>query len=250
MKVGVLGAMPEEVSAVVAMLEHPAGTHAGGRDYTRGIFAGHQVIAVHSRIGKVAAASAAIELIVRFGVEQIIFTGLAGALVPELAVGDVVIADGLIQHDMDASPLFPPLEVPLTGRSFFTATPAIITRLEIATQTALVEREASLTLALKPSKDNDRPPRVVRGNIATGDQFIADITARNRVLSRVPSAVCVEMEGAAVAQVCQEYRTPFGVIRMISDTADTSAASDFSTALTRIEADISAIIVGRYLTSL
>ena len=250
MRVGVLGAMPEEVSAVLAMLEHPATTHAGGRDYTFGTLAGHEVVTAHSRIGKVASASAAIELLSRFGVEQLIFTGLAGALLPGLTVGDIVIAEGLMQHDMDASPLFPPLEVPLTGCSRFGATPAIRDRLAEAAQAVLDDRSATLGTPQSHTTPQDRPPRVVRGDVATGDQFIADITARDRVLVRVPSAVCVEMEGAAVAQVCQEYNAPFGIVRMISDSADDSASSDFSAALGRIAPDLSAAIVRRYLVSL
>jgi len=250
MKVGVLGAMQEEVSAVLAMLERPATTHVGSRDYTQGRLAGHEVITAHSRIGKVASASAAIELLSRFGVEQIIFLGLAGALLPELTVGDIIIAEGLMQHDMDASPLFPPLEVPLTGCSRFATTPGISHRLAEAAQAVLNEQSPALEGAERHSTQLDRPPRIVRGDVATGDQFIADVTARNRVLVRVPSAVCVEMEGAAVAQVCQEYRTPFGIVRMISDAADDSASSDFSAALGRTTTDLSAAIVRRYLASL
>lgn len=245
MKVGVLGAMPEEVSAVIAMLERPAVTHAGGRDYTRGVCAGHEVVAVHSRIGKVAAASAAIELIVRFGVEQIVFTGLAGGLSATLGVGDVVVADGLIQHDMDASPLFPPTEVPLTGCSRFPTSPTISDRLEAAARAVLAQNGSARTSGR--SDRDERPAGVVRGDVATGDQFIAGVRSRDRVRSRAPSAVCAEMEGAAVAQVCQEYDVPFGVVRMISDSADESAALDFSATLGRIAADFAGAVVGRYL---
>ena len=250
MKVGVLGAMPEEVSAVIYMLDTPAPHPAGGRDYTQGSHAGHQVVAVHSRIGKVAAASAAIELIVRFGVEQVLFTGLAGALSHDLAPGDVVIADGLLQHDMDASPLFPPLEVPLTGCSRFTTCPVISSRLEQAARAALDTERGPITAALGRNASAARAPRVVRGDIATGDQFIAGSRARDAVAARAPSARCVEMEGAAVAQVCHEYAVPFGVVRMISDNADESAAFDFSTALTRIAGDFAGLVVKRYLESL
>jgi adenosylhomocysteine nucleosidase len=247
MRVGVLGAMPEEVSAIIAMLERTTRTHAGGRDYTRGAYAGHEVIATHSRIGKVAAASAAIELIVRFGIEELIFTGLAGGLSAELGVGDVVVADGLIQHDMDASPLFPTTEVPLTGCSRFVATPAIGIRLETAAHKALSASRSALGAALGEGPAGSRRLRVVRGDVATGDQFIAAAESKEGVRRRVRSAVCVEMEGAAVAQVCHEYQAPFGVVRMISDSADESAAAEFSSSLTAIEAGFAAAVVGRYL---
>ena len=248
MRVGVLGAMPEEVAAVIGMLGPSVRTHAGGRDYARGTHAGHEVVAVHSRIGKVAAASAAVELIVRFGVEQVVFTGLAGALCRGLRAGDVVVGDGLVQHDMDASPLFPPLEVPLTGCSRFGTTPAIAERLEASALATLEALGESFLREL--GVDGGRRPAVRRGVIATGDRFIAGAESREGVLRLVPGAVCVEREGAAGAQGCQEYGMPFGIIRMISDGADESAAADFASALGRVAGEFAAAVVSRYLESL
>jgi adenosylhomocysteine nucleosidase len=247
MRVGVLGAMPEEVAAVIAMLAEPRVLHAGGRDYTRGTHHGHEVVAVHSRIGKVASASAAVELIVRFGVEQVLFTGLAGGLAHDLHPGDAVIAEGLLQHDLDASPLFPPLEVPMTGCSRLPTCPIIRDRLERAARASLDAQQDAIAEALGGSP---RRLRVVRGDVATGDQFIAGVQARDAVRARVPSALCVEMEGAAVAQVCLEYDIPFGVVRMISDSADASAGSDFAHALGRVAGDFAGLVVARYLGSL
>lgn len=237
MRIGVLGAMPEEVSAVLGMLGEPIITHAGGRDYSAGTHAGHEAVAVHSRIGKVAAASAAVELISRFGVEQIVFTGLAGGLDPGLRVGDVVIGEGLVQHDMDASPLFPALEVPLTGRSRFESSPEISAALTASAGAAIDK------LGLGGA-------RVVLGDIATGDRFISGDASREAVRRLAPAALCVEMEGAAVAQVCEEYGVPFGIVRMISDSADHSAASDFAAALAGRAAAFAEHTVAGYLESL
>lgn len=250
MRVGVLGAMPEEVSAVIGMLGGARRTHAGGRDYTEGVHAGHEVVAVHSRIGKVAAASAAVELLVRFGVEQIVFTGLAGGLDPGLRVGDVVVGEGLIQHDMDASPLFPVLEVPLTGRWRFEATGWISDAMEASAVAALGEINGRLLAALGRELGEGPRPRVVRGDIATGDRFIAGAASKAAVCRVAPSAVCAEMEGAAVAQVCEEYGAPFGIVRMISDSADESAAADFTAALGRFAADFAGATVAHFLESL
>ena len=248
MQIGIMGAMPEETSATAALLEGVSSESHGGRTYARGSLRGHDVVCVHARVGKVAAAVTATELIVRFGIDRLLFTGLAGALVPELRVGDVVVADGLVQHDMDASPLFPPLEVPLTGVSRFLATPAIARDLTRAAEEAMLDLDGGLRDALGAQRPAPRRAgAVVRGDIATGDRFVGSGPVRDAVLSLVPGAVCVEMEGAAVAQVCHDYGVPFGVVRVISDHADGSAATDFFTALRGPAAAFSAGVVGRLL---
>ena len=105
---------------------------------------GHEVVAVLSRIGKVAAATTATTLIERFGVSRIVFTGVAGGLAPQVNVGDVVVAREFIQHDMDASPLFPRYEVPLTGRSHFPADAAMCDALVAGSQRVLQAPHAAL----------------------------------------------------------------------------------------------------------
>ncbi|MFG0243953.1 MAG: 5'-methylthioadenosine/adenosylhomocysteine nucleosidase [Phycisphaerales bacterium JB054] len=248
MLIGIMGAMPEETAATAGLLADVRTETHGGREYTRGSLEGHGVVCVHARVGKVAAAVTATELIVRFGVERLVFTGLAGALSPELRVGDVVVADGLVQHDMDASPLFPRLEVPLTGVSRFVATPAIAADLARAAEKAMLDLDDGLRDALGAE---ETPPRragaVVRGDVATGDRFVGSGSVRDTVRALVPGAVCVEMEGAAVAQVCHDYALPFGVVRVISDHADGTAATDFFTALRGPAAAFSAGVVRRIL---
>ena len=249
MRIGIMGAMPQEIAATVALLDECCTQQHGGRDYTTGVFLNHQVACVHARIGKVAAASAAVELIVRFGIERLIFTGLAGALSTDLRVGDVVIADGLVQHDIDASPLFPPLEVPLTGVSRFAATPEIASALARAACQTLKEVGDDMRAArMDQAADARKTCAMFRGDIATGDQFVAPRAVRDRICSRVPGAVCVEMEGAPVAHVCHEYGIPFGVMRVISDRADGSAAADFFTALAGSAAALSARVIDCVLT--
>jgi len=248
MRIGIMGAMPEETAAVGASLGGVVTETWGGRDYTVGTLCGHDAVCVHSRIGKVAAAITATELIVRHRVDRLVFTGLAGALSPSLQVGDVVVAEGLVQYDMDASPLFPPLEVPLTGVTRFATTPEITTALAGAAESLL--RELAMEIRVPEtggSSTGSRPARVVRGDIATGDRFVSCGDARAAVSGLVPRAVCVEMEGAAVAQVCHDYGVPFGVMRVVSDHADGSAQSDFLAALTGAAAALSAGVVGRVL---
>ena len=176
------------------------------REYTTGKLWEIDAVCVLSRIGKVAAAMTAAILVEKFGVTHIVFTGVAGSSDPHVNVGDIVVADSLVQHDMDASPLFPRFEVPLTGLSRF------------ATDVALTERLA--TAAAKTT-------RVHRGLIASGDQFIGRLEQLVALKTALPGLLAVEMEGAAVAQVCFELGIPFAVIRPISDNANDDAAVDF-----------------------
>ncbi len=119
--IGIMSAMHEELAAVLAAMPDEQRVQVAGRDFWVGHWQGHSVVAVLSRIGKVAAATTATVLLERFAVDTLVFTGVAGGLGADVRVGDVVVAQGLLQHDMDASPLFPRHEVPLYGRAHFEA---------------------------------------------------------------------------------------------------------------------------------
>jgi len=114
-----MSAMPAEIESIDAMVEGLTIEQRGGREYARGTILGQPVVVVHSRCGKVAAATTATDLIAHFGARHIVFTGVAGALAPSLRVGDVVVGTSYLQHDLDARPLFPRYEVPLLGVSRF-----------------------------------------------------------------------------------------------------------------------------------
>jgi adenosylhomocysteine nucleosidase len=176
------------------------------REYTAGKLWEIDAVCVLSRIGKVAAAMTAAILVEKFGVTHIVFTGVAGSGDKNVEVGDMVVAESLVQHDFDASPLFPRHEIPLTGISRF------------ATDVALTERLVSAAQAIT---------RVHRGLIASGDQFIGKLGQIQGLKAELPDLLAVEMEGAAVAQVCFELGIPFAVIRTISDNANDDAAVDF-----------------------
>lgn len=217
----VLSAMPEEIAALRPLLADATTVVAGGREVLRGSISGEQVTLAYARWGKVAAASTAAQLVVRERPRALIFTGIAGALQDELVAGDLVVARDLYQHDLDASPFYPPTVVPLVGRA------------AIGTDAAL---SAGLLAAAERWRRDDptaAPRRVVRADVATGDQVIGTQEARARVRERVPSAACVEMEGAAVAQVCEEFGLPFACLRMISDSADERLAPDEVFAMAR-----------------
>ncbi|MBX3622188.1 MAG: 5'-methylthioadenosine/S-adenosylhomocysteine nucleosidase, partial [Rhizobacter sp.] len=118
-RLAIVGAMHDELRALLDAMPDEAPVRRAGREFWVGHLEGHEVVVVLSGIGKVAAATTATLLLAEFAVERIVFTGTAGGLAPGVQVGDVVVADALLQHDMDASPLFPRYEVPLYGRARF-----------------------------------------------------------------------------------------------------------------------------------
>jgi adenosylhomocysteine nucleosidase len=206
----VLSAMPEEMVAIRAGLSALEVQHGAGREFTLGTIGVQPVVLSFSRWGKVAAATTAAHALSRYPIQAVVFTGIAGALQAHLEIGDLVLADRLFQHDLDARPFFAPTEVPLLGLAALPACAALSSRLEDAYQHwAAAERQGGRAA-----------PSLYRGAIATGDQVIGDELARNRVRQITPEALCVEMEGAAVAQVCHEFGLPYACLRMISDHAD------------------------------
>ncbi|HET6827961.1 MAG TPA: 5'-methylthioadenosine/S-adenosylhomocysteine nucleosidase, partial [Ramlibacter sp.] len=133
----IVSAMHEELAAVLALMPDERKQVIAGREFWRGHLHGHDVVAVLSRIGKVAAATTATSLIERFRVDRIVFTGVAGGLAQGVNRGDVVIADRFLQHDLDASPLFPRYEVPLYGIARFGTDPVLTKALAAAVERAL-----------------------------------------------------------------------------------------------------------------
>ncbi len=218
---GIIAAMNEELAAIVASADIERTVDIGGRRFHVGTLHGHSVVMVVSRIGKVAAASTATILLERFAVAQIVFTGLAGAVAEHLQIGDIVIADTLIQHDLDARPLFARHEVPMLGARELPTHPTIRDDLH----------RAALHFAATPSSAlaalGITKPAVYRGVVASGDQFFSSVQAVTTLRNELPTVLAVEMEGAAVAQVCVEHALPFAVVRVISDTANHVAAIAF-----------------------
>jgi adenosylhomocysteine nucleosidase len=227
MKIGIMGAMTEEIAGLVEAMEPGARrVEVGQRTYHCGELFGWEVVVVFSRWGKVAAATTATELLARHGVDQLLFTGVAGAACPSLRVGDVVIGRTLYQHDMDGSPLYPRHEIPLLGLSAFEAGEGALQAAVEAAQGFLSQRNEWIPDGVA-AEFGLVEPRVREGTIASGDQFSANSDELEELRARLPDVVCVEMEGAAVAQVCHEYDVPLTVIRTISDGADEGAPVDF-----------------------
>ncbi len=249
-RIGIVSALQEEQAGLIDMLDNPQTVQRGMRDYTSGSVSGIDCVCVLSRIGKVAAAATTATLIEKFGVTHILFTGVAGGAHPDVRVGDIVIADQLVQHDMDASPLFPRFEVPLTGLSHFFSDKPLSDRLMQASRqfincdyVSMIGEEDRTLFAM------DRP-QIHRGLIASGDEFIARGDQLARITGNFPEVLAVEMEGAAVAQVCFEFGIPFAIVRTVSDGANENAPIDFIQFLEKIAARYAFGIVMQFLVSM
>jgi adenosylhomocysteine nucleosidase len=250
MTLGIVAALHEEISDLLAEMAPGAHVeHIGMRDYHVGKLHGHNCVIVLARIGKVAAAATTTALIHRFKVDEIVFTGLAGGLAHGLSVGDVVVADTFVQHDMDASPLFPRFEIPLLGRATFDTSPVLRDALARAARDWLADEMASQVPDTLRTELRMTTPRVHVGQIASGDRFVSSAQEVDRLRNALPQALAVEMEGAAVAQVCHEYGIPFAVMRTLSDAADDDAHVDFPRFLSGVASHYSHGILRRFLTA-
>jgi adenosylhomocysteine nucleosidase len=238
--------MHEELAAVLAAMPDEQRVRVAGRDFWVGHWQGHDVVAVLSRIGKVAAATTATALIERFKVDVLVFTGAAGGLASDAQVGDVVVASAFVQHDMDASPLFPKHEVPLYGRSRFD-TDAGLSQALVAAASKVLSDPAQHLGAQAIADFHLLSPRVHQGLIVSGDRFVSTTAESQALQCSLPDALAVEMEGAAVAQVCLDYGVPFAAVRTISDRADDEAHIDFNRFIRDVASRYSLAILSQWL---
>ena len=244
--IGIMAAMPEEIDSIHALMKNSQEKIHGGRKYYLGQIGTHDVVLVFSRWGKVAAAATVTSLITEFKITQLIFTGVAGAVASDLRIGDIIISDQLYQHDMDARPLFKKHQIPLTDIVFFQADIQLKKHALKATQDFLQHISQSISNEALAKFFISRPQSRL-GKIATGDQFIYSIEQTQKILSDMPDVDAVEMEGAAVAQVCHDYDIPFVIIRTISDKADHSAEMDFPAFIAEIARHYSERIIAKML---
>ncbi|MDB5895252.1 MAG: 5-methylthioadenosine/S-adenosylhomocysteine nucleosidase [Rhodoferax sp.] len=241
MTTAILSALPEEQEGLAALMDGGRTVRHAARDFHLGHWQGAPVVFCLSRIGKVAAATTASTLIERFGVQRIVFTGVAGGLHPDVQVGDTVIASEFLQHDMDASPLFPRHEIPLYGLSRFPADVALADRLAVAADGA-----DGIDAATRARFQLHRM-RIHRGLLVSGDRFVSSAGEAQALQSALPDALAVDMEAAAVAQVCHDHGIPFAAIRHISDRADDAAHLDFPAYLKQVAALQARAVIMRFL---
>lgn len=246
MTLAIMSALLDEQRGLLEQLDQPQRVRRAGRTFWCGQWAGQDVVLVLSKVGKVAAATTTTVLIEAFGVKSVLFTGVAGGVGAAVKVGDVVVAEAFIQHDLNSAPLFPRYEIPLYGRATFDCDPFLSALLLEATQLGLAgvgdHFHRDLLLA---------SPQVHRGLIASGDQFVCDPAAAARMRAELQAAghepLAVEMEGAAVAQVCHDYGVPFVAMRTISDRADAQAHLDFSAFVTQVASPYALAVVRQFI---
>ncbi|TSB48086.1 5'-methylthioadenosine/adenosylhomocysteine nucleosidase [Alkalicoccobacillus porphyridii] len=229
-RIGLIGAMDEEIRQLRSELQMESTEERAGITFYIGEINGSSVVLCRSGVGKVNAAVTTQILIDAFEVSHILFTGIAGALDKSLQVGDMVISSSAMQHDMDATALgFPKGQIPMQSTSsIFQADSGLV---ELAFRSA--ERILSC--------------RILKGRILSGDQFIADLHTAQTLYDEFTGA-CVEMEGAAVAQVATMSEIPFVIIRAISDNANEQASMSF-TEFTELASKQSHILVMEMLSS-
>ncbi|MGM9642844.1 MAG: 5'-methylthioadenosine/adenosylhomocysteine nucleosidase [Eubacteriales bacterium] len=215
-KLGIIGAMEYEVSLLVSLLENKESRIIGKHTYYTGTIGGTSAVVARAGVGKVNAAVCTAAMIREFAPEYILNTGIAGALGSGVTVGDVIIADACVEYDLEYGSLGD-----ARGEVWYPDGTSEILLLADSELSAMLEAAAAAvsggTFAVK------------RGVVATGDRFVSDPDTKADILSAFPSALCCEMEGAAIAHVCRLYSVKFSVLRSMSDSADGEAEIDFPT---------------------
>jgi len=201
---GIIGAMDIEVNRLVETMEDAQTEQIAGITFHKGTLNGCDVVVARSGVGKVCAAVCAQLMISRYGTDALVNTGVAGGIMRDLRQCDLVVADAFIQHDIDTTALGDP--------------PGLVSELGVVEM--ICSRRMSNILC-------DISTEARRGQIATGDQFIADHDRAKYIAQEFGAAAC-DMEGGAIAQVCMMNKVKFAAVRCISDNADGSAGMDYS----------------------
>jgi len=210
-KIGIIGAMEDEVKALKEQLSGQKKLTKASMDFYSGILQGKEVVVVRSGIGKVNAGICTQILADLFQVDIVINTGIAGSLKSEIDIGDIVISTDALQHDMDA-----------TG---FGYEPGVIPQM----QTSCFKADENLIEAAKAACEAVNPDiHAFVGRVVSGDQFVSKQSVKERIVRQF-GGMCTEMEGAAIAQAAYLNQIPFVIIRAISDKADDSATVDYPT---------------------
>lgn len=206
--IGIIGAMQAEVETLQQQMEQVTVSTISGVDFYHGFLQGKEVVVAQCGIGKVFAALCAQTMILTYHPECLINTGVAGGLTPDLGVGDITVATTLVQHDMDTSAFGDPVGL-ISGINVvhFPSDEGVSARLATAAGSVGCQ--------------------VKQGTIVSGDQFIS-APAKKQQLHQNFDAVACEMEGAAIAHVCYVNKTPFGVLRAISDSAGGDGAMEYT----------------------
>jgi adenosylhomocysteine nucleosidase len=222
MLIGIVGALEEEIKPLIAAMKGVQASNWGKRSLYRGAIGNCEVVAISCGVGKVRAAACTQYLIDHFSVEAVLCSGVAGAVNPHLEIGDIVISKRALQHDFD---LGDPGLLKKLRKRWLKADPRL------------------MELAMEAGKDLGFEERIHVGTVLTGDQPIASQEKR-QWLWETFRGDCVEMEGAAVAQVCRLSSVPFLIVRAISDAANEEAVREFKQSLAQTAGNAVNIVLG------
>ncbi len=228
--IGIIGAMPVEIDGLKQAMTDCKEEIISGMAFCCGRLNGQAVVLAKSGVGKVNAAMCAQTMIIKYCPAAIINTGVAGGLQKGIDVGDIVIADAVVQYDVDTSAVGDPVGF-VSG----------VNRIEFPSERSLAD---ALYQAAKLLADTN----VHRGIIATGDRFVSS-RAEAAVIRERFSALANEMEGGSIGQVCFINETPFCVVRAISDGEDDGSHMEYAQFVTLAAQKSKAIVLG-YLAGL
>lgn len=207
MKVGIIGAMAQEVAILLSKMDQPQLTEIAGSKIYQGTINGVSVALLQSGIGKTAAAVGTTLLLQMAKPDLVINTGSAGGLDPHLNVGDIVISKEVRHHDVDVTAFgYEKGQLPANPPAFI-AEPTLVSKAIDKTKQAGFN--------------------AVSGLVCSGDLFVNGAEMIAKIRTDFPSVVAVEMEAASIAQVCHAFNVPFVVVRAISDVADKQSHLSF-----------------------
>ena len=244
-RLGIVAAMPQEFDRLSSAFEQRQVISVGPRNFLHCVHGPLELVLVISKIGKVSAAATTTLLIDRFGVEAIAMTGVAGGIGGGVRVGDLVLADSLVQHDLDCKGVL--------GLGRFVVPSLGVDRIPSCAQLGAVARRAAQAAVCNGEyrcavqEISSHQPQLHVGVIGSGDQFVSDTAHRAELVASIPDLLAVEMEGAAVGQVCAEHGVPFVVARVISDAAQGDATVDFNLFIERAAAVASEVFIREFV---
>ena len=208
MKLGIIAAMTIEADQIKAAMADVKEEVISGITFVSGKLGKCDAVVAVCGIGKVFAAMCTQSMILRYGPDCIINTGVGGTLTEKLGIGDLAVSTAVVQHDMDTSPLGDPVGL-ISGLNI----------VRIPTDSALLDTLCAAAEAMGLN--------TVVGTVASGDLFVADPADKARIVAQFGAAAC-EMEGAAIGQVAYTNGVPFAVLRAISDGGDGMEFSQFA----------------------
>ena len=227
--IGIIGAMPEEIAAIKDKVELLKTETVGGMKFTTGKVFGHSVVLAMAGIGKVFAAACTQTMIIKYSPEFILNIGVAGSLVEELKVFDVVVATEVVQHDFDCTPMgLAPGYMESLGITEFPC-------------------DADLSDKLAQTASQLGSINIWRLKVATGDQFISKCDQKQRIVETFDAKAC-DMEAGAIAQICYVNKIPFAMLRSISDSGETGHNIEYESFMKNAAAN-SAEIILKFLNS-